>query len=693
MAEEIEARIERSKRESIFKINPNKPLRANLLITDYFTNIDQVTQSAFTGSNTNMSKLKQFMMSPHVLNPSILLALSILGLTTATLGFIMDFAIQQLQHFRFYLSNTGNYVYDMGIWISFSLVTCTIACALGLWTPSVAEGSGIAEIKAVLSGIKINKFFNFSTFLTKFAAVTLAIGGGLSLGKEGPFVHISGIVAHKISQFTIFKHIHRNLTLRNQFLAASVAAGIASMFGSPIGAVLFSIEVTATYYIVSNMWRAAFCCIWCTVGYQLLQSARVNDGINNTHFKSIEVTEELFFFFLLAVGAGLMGAIFIKVSRKLIELRYTRAYPMLHGRFRYLILITIICSAATFITPYLEQTDRSVINDMFQTHDATDDGWSKTNFGMNLLIYMIVKFCITILCVSVQLPAGLIYPLLTCGAVYGRLVGYLVEQTVGTEHAGIYAAVGAAAMVCSTTHSVSIAIIVFELTGEIHYLVPMILGVFVAAGVSSAITPSFYDSILDVKKLPYLPSLKSTELYSYVAKDISDVEFPCLQVNSSLRALTNAVLEGISTMNKIPVIGDGRILKYDINIENARIYISTHYASCISQFSPEARAQLDRFFHFFRGIRPESFIEGTYDSFLHEEEEVEEVTEFMNNPINISQRSLAVDDSPFSITESTPLAKIHFLFIMLGLTQVYVTKKGELVGIITRDIFVKKLHN
>ena len=64
----------------------------------------------------------------------------------------------------------------------------------------------------------------------------------------------------------------------------------------------------------------------------------------------------------------------------------------------------------------------------------------------------------------------------------------------------------------------------------------------------------------------------------------------------------------------------------------------------------------------------------------------------MNQSVDINYKMLGTDDSPFSITESTPLAKIHFLFIMLGLTQVYVTKKGELVGIITRDIFVKKIN-
>lgn len=692
MAEVIEARVERSKRESIFKINPNRPNRANLLITDYFTNIDQVTKEAFPGAGTGMTRLKQFMVSPHVLNPSILLALSILGLLTAILAFIADYAIQHIQNLRFFLTNNGNLLLDMGIWVGYSMIFCLAATALGIWTPPMTEGSGIAEMKAVLSGIKLKKFFTFTTLFTKVGALILSIGGGLSIGKEGPLVHSAGIIAHNITLVTGFKHINRNLTLRNQFLAAATAAGIASVFGCPIGAVLFSIEVTATYYIVSNMWRAAFCTIWCTIGYQLLQTSGINDGILNTNFRIISITPELFYFALLGIGAGLIGAAFIMISKKLIQLRFTRAYPMLHGRFRYILLISFICSSATFMMPYLEQTDRTVINNMFKTEDPTQSGWSETNFGMSLLIYFLVKFSITCLSVSTQVPAGVIFPLLTCGAVYGRLIGYIIEQSIGTEYAGVYAAVGAAALVSAATHSVSVAIIVFEITGQIHYLIPMIIAVFISFGVSSSFTVSYYDCMLEIKKLPYLPSLKSTDLYSYVAKDLLDQDFPCVKSNSTLRALTNAVLDGISTMTKIPVINDQRMLMYDITIENCRKYLNAQYAANIGDFSPPAKAQLQRFFHFFMGIHPESFVEDVFESFLHEEDEEEEVTTFMNSEIDINYRMLGTDDSPFSITESTPLAKIHFLFIMLGLTQVYVTRKGELTGIITREIFVKKLN-
>lgn len=41
-------------------------------------------------------------------------------------------------------------------------------------------------------------------------------------------------------------------------LAASVAIGVVATFGAPIGGVLFSIEVTSTYYFVSNLWKTFF---------------------------------------------------------------------------------------------------------------------------------------------------------------------------------------------------------------------------------------------------------------------------------------------------------------------------------------------------------------------------------------------------------------------------------------------------
>ena len=49
--------------------------------------------------------------------------------------------------------------------------------------------------------------------------------------------------------------IRDNPHLAHHILAASVAVGVSATFGSPIGGVLFSIEVTSTYYNVPTYWK------------------------------------------------------------------------------------------------------------------------------------------------------------------------------------------------------------------------------------------------------------------------------------------------------------------------------------------------------------------------------------------------------------------------------------------------------
>jgi H+/Cl- antiporter ClcA len=55
-------------------------------------------------------------------------------------------------------------------------------------------------------------------------------------------------------------------------LAASVAVGVTSSFGAPIGGTLFSIEVTATYYFVNNLWKTFFCTCWSIIILKLFAS-------------------------------------------------------------------------------------------------------------------------------------------------------------------------------------------------------------------------------------------------------------------------------------------------------------------------------------------------------------------------------------------------------------------------------------
>jgi hypothetical protein len=66
-----------------------------------------------------------------------------------------------------------------------------------------------------------------------------------------------------------------------------------------------------------------------------------------------------------------------------------------------------------------------------------------------------------------------------------------------------------------------------------------------------------------------------------------------------------------------------------------------------------------------------------------------EILDFWRTQVNFENADIEYDNAPLSVPEGTILAKVHFLFIMLGLMQIYVTNKGQLSGVITRDSFIK----
>lgn len=80
---------------------------------------------------------------------------------------------------------------------------------------------------------------------------------------------------------------------------------------------------------------------------------------------------------------------------------------------------------------------------------------------------------------------------------------------------------GAAALTGAVSHTVSTAVICFELTGQIAHILPMMVAVILANMVAQSLQPSLYDSIIQVKKLPYLPDLGWNQLRSGLLARIS----------------------------------------------------------------------------------------------------------------------------------------------------------------------------
>lgn len=122
-----------------------------------------------------------------------------------------------------------------------------------------AAGSGVAEVKVILSGFVLHGYLGVRTLVIKTLALILSVASGLSLGKEGPYVHIATCIGNIACR--IFSKYRNNDGKRREILSASAASGVAVAFGAPIGGVLFSLEEVSYYFPSKTLFRTFFCCI------------------------------------------------------------------------------------------------------------------------------------------------------------------------------------------------------------------------------------------------------------------------------------------------------------------------------------------------------------------------------------------------------------------------------------------------
>jgi chloride channel 3/4/5 len=80
------------------------------------------------------------------------------------------------------------------------------------------------------------------TLIIKSLGLAMSVAANLSVGKEGPSIHIACCAGHVVSR--LFPKYQRSRAKSREIISASAAAGVAVAFGAPIGGVLFSFEVT-----------------------------------------------------------------------------------------------------------------------------------------------------------------------------------------------------------------------------------------------------------------------------------------------------------------------------------------------------------------------------------------------------------------------------------------------------------------
>eukprot|EP00494_Astrolonche_serrata_P029842 UN30109 len=210
------------------------------------------------------------------------------------------------------------------VFVGFALLYVGISSYLVSLQPPAA-GSGIPELKGFLNGTNIPDLLTIRTLVVKFFGVIFAIAGGLTCGKEGPLVHIGGVLAATFShaptlatrcdddRYRRFRNDHD----KRDFVSGGCAAGVAAAFGAPIGGVLFSLEEASSFWSLPLTWRVFFCAIVSTFTLNICLSTfngnpmEINSPGLITFGSFVEAPYRLWelpLFLILAVVGGLLGA-------------------------------------------------------------------------------------------------------------------------------------------------------------------------------------------------------------------------------------------------------------------------------------------------------------------------------------------------------------------------------------------------
>ncbi|KAJ5964832.1 Cystathionine beta-synthase core [Penicillium vulpinum] len=555
-----------------------------------------------------------------------------------------------------------------------------------------AAGSGVAEVKVINSGFVLHGYMGLKTLVIKTIGLIFSVSSGLSLGKEGPYVHIATCIGNICCR--LFAKYNQNDGKRREVLSASAASGVAVAFGAPIGGVLFSLEEVSYYFPPKTLFRTFFCCIAATLSLKFLNPYGTGKIVLfEVRYLSDWQIFELFIFILLGVMGGAAGALFIKASslwaRSFRRIPAIKRWPMLE-----VFLVALVTGLLSFWNRYTKLPVTELLFELASPCESNVENTGlcpRTDGILEVVHYLLVAFVIksflTIITFGIKVPAGIYVPSMVVGGLMGRIVGHLIQYwalrhptfflfdscpaAAGIESCvtpGVYALIAAGATMCGVTRlSVTLAVILFELTGSLNHVLPFSLSILCAKWTADAIEPrSIYDLLTDMNSYPFLDNkLQPTtdaelgDIVRPVRKNrLIDISASPFVPATNLRSKLEHLLMAGELDSGLPILRDGVLagLIPAPDLEYALDTLGDGEENTICLMTMDASTAV-------------------YDS---DNEDMEQV--------DFSQY---IDPAPIALDVHSPIDLVYQCFAKLGLRYLCVTQDGKYVGLVHKKSFVK----
>ncbi|CAN0510326.1 unnamed protein product, partial [Ectocarpus sp. 12 AP-2014] len=316
--------------------------------------------------------------------------------------------------------------------------------------------------------------------------------------------------------------VRLNNKQRLGILACACAAGVAATFGSVFGGTLFSVEVTATAYMVDTLPATFLCAVVVAVVFWVSGQGELFAliGDNTAQAQGFTATDLLAWAVLGAV-CGFVGAWFVAVLDALSHRRNFFTRKDLDPSTRTKRVFVVVALATLLVIPASFTEDVAFSNvdrtGRAKYHPLIDSIYDQTQFGMSwrLISLLLIKFWTTIFSVVQPLPVGLFSPIFVIGGLMGRIFGEIanwLDHCVDSVNIKFqpweFALIGSAAFSAGVTRAVSTAVIVFELSGENHLRLPLGVALMISYFIANRFTKGVYDALMDTNKTPHLEEVR-----------------------------------------------------------------------------------------------------------------------------------------------------------------------------------------
>lgn len=488
---------------------------------------------------------RQFQRLPEG-SRSILLT-AIYGLAGGLAAVLFELGINWLYLSTFVaLSHQTLTVFLLG---SFAVV---VGCSLGggflmFRVDQNAAGSGIPQLKFAFW--QDFGFVRLKTVMVKFVAGLLHVGGGMSLGREGPSVHIAGGIASELSsKLGIPKQRRRRPT------AAGAAAGLAAAFNTPLAAITFVLEE-----IVQDLNSPL---IGSVILASVLGAFAVHAIIGeNPAFVLPQIEGATWRAYLgVPLASAFASLVGIAFQRATLALRgFSRSWtkfprwlhPLLGGLTVWLFGVAIFIWSGRLGVFGLGYADLSAML-------RGQIPW------VVIAALLLAKWVSTVACYGWGGCGGIFAPLLFFGAAAGATVagvfGYILPLT--PDGRLLLAIIGMSACLSAVVRApFTSIIIVFEMTHQFSLVPALMLGALVSEAISRALTThNFYDEVLAQDGIVLVHVIPPRDLRSWQAYPVSAIANFRPVVVDSLAPENLQVLLEQNQFKRFPVVEDGKVV-------------------------------------------------------------------------------------------------------------------------------------